>query len=218
MLNRRDLLQLTMLSCGLISIGAPGAWAQGLPPVPANQNAGAGLQTLLGPQALGPLQVPDANGIRLPAGFTSRVLARSGQAVSGTSFVWHGAPDGGATFAISSGVDAGGWVYVSNAELYNGRGSVSAMRFDAAGQVAAAYSICSGFTTKGDNRVWSFNIGTSRLSVVYDDSTSANPILTGVDNITVSSRGHLYVSEDGGDMQICVIGITYEVSGPFRTL
>ena len=62
------------------------------------------------------------------------------------------------------------------------------------------------FSTKGDNRVWSFNIGISRLSVVYDDNTSTNPILTGVDNITVSSRGHLYVCEDGGDMQMCVIG------------
>lgn len=66
------------------------------------------------------------------------------------------------------------------------------------------------FTTKGDNRVWALttdvNPNPNRLSVVYDDSTSTNPILTGIDNITVSSRGHLYVSEDGGDMQICVIG------------
>lgn len=49
LLNRRHLLQQTMLSCGLITIGSPAAWAKGLPPVPANQNADTGLQTLMGP-------------------------------------------------------------------------------------------------------------------------------------------------------------------------
>ena len=44
----------------------------------------------------GSLGAADANGIALPAGFTSRVVARSGQAVANSSYVWHGAPDGGA--------------------------------------------------------------------------------------------------------------------------
>jgi uncharacterized protein len=35
---------------------------------------------------IGPLLAPDANGIRLPSGFTSRVVARSGQAVAGYSW------------------------------------------------------------------------------------------------------------------------------------
>jgi len=68
------------------------------------------------------------------------------------------------------------------------------------------------FTTKGDNRVWALQTAINRLSVVYDDNTNANPILTGVDNITVSSTGALYVAEDGGDMQVCVIGSTGEVA------
>lgn len=68
------------------------------------------------------------------------------------------------------------------------------------------------FTTKGDNRVWALQTAINRLSVVYDDNTNANPILTGVDNITVSSTGTLYVAEDGGDMQVCVIGSTGEVA------
>jgi len=61
------------------------------------------------------------------------------------------------------------------------------------------------FTTKGDNRVWAFDINSQVLSVLYDDSTYINPVLTGVDNITVSSDGSLYVAEDGGDMQVVVI-------------
>ena len=61
------------------------------------------------------------------------------------------------------------------------------------------------FTTKGDNRVWVFDITSQHLSVLYDDSAYINPVLTGVDNITVSSDGSLYVAEDGGNMQVVVI-------------
>ncbi len=50
---------------------------------------------------LGPLGEPDENGLRLPAGFTSRSVARSGQPpLPGAGYTWHPAPDGGATFAI----------------------------------------------------------------------------------------------------------------------
>jgi secreted PhoX family phosphatase len=68
------------------------------------------------------------------------------------------------------------------------------------------------FTTKGDNRVWALETGANRLSVIYDDGTAGNPILTGVDNVTVSSTGSVYVAEDGGDMQVCVIGAAGEVA------
>jgi hypothetical protein len=61
------------------------------------------------------------------------------------------------------------------------------------------------FTTKGDNRVWCLDTHFNRLSLVYDAATSDNPILTGVDNLTVSSGGDILVAEDGGDMQIVVI-------------
>lgn len=61
------------------------------------------------------------------------------------------------------------------------------------------------FTTKGDNRVWAFDINSQVLSIVYDDSAYLNPVLTGVDNITVASDGSLYVAEDGGNMQVVVI-------------
>ncbi|MFF5185030.1 alkaline phosphatase PhoX [Streptomyces sp. NPDC000345] len=85
----------------------------------------------------GALGSPDANGIRLPAGFTSRVIARSGQRVSGTSYTWHNAPDGGACYA-----DGTGWIYVSNSEI-NPSGGASAVKFSSTGAVTGAYRILS---------------------------------------------------------------------------
>src|SRR5262245_9212471 len=84
----------------------------------------------------GPLGLPDINGVRLPAGFTSRLIATTGQLVPGTSYTWHLAPDGGATFATG-----GGWIYVSNSEANGNTGGVSAIWFDASGQIVDAYRI-----------------------------------------------------------------------------
>ncbi|MEU6262332.1 alkaline phosphatase PhoX [Saccharopolyspora shandongensis] len=289
-----------------------------------------------GPNPYGPLQAADANGIQLPANFTSRVIARSTQKVAGTGHTWHGAPDGGACFA-----DGTGWIYVSNAELGSGAGGVSAVRFDGNANITAAYPIlagtrqnCSGgatpwntwlsceetdlgyvfetdpwgakpavrrdamgrfkheaaaadpdrrvvyltedepdgnfyrfvpttwgdlsagtlqvlvdnrgalswvdvpdpdgsptrtrrqvagakvfnggegayyrngtcfFTTKGDNRVWAYDAVNNALAIAYDDNLTGNPPLTGVDNITGAPAGDLYVAEDGGNMEICII-------------
>jgi hypothetical protein len=86
---------------------------------------------------------PDANGVRLPRGFRSRILARSRQqVVSASPYHWHGAPDGGATFAMPDG----GWVYVSNSELDRRNGGVGALRFSAAGDIVDAYPILTGTT------------------------------------------------------------------------
>jgi secreted PhoX family phosphatase len=89
---------------------------------------------------LGPLQAPDANGVRLPAGFSCRVVARSGQRPSSSSaYLWHTYPDGGATFACHDG----GWVYVSNSEVPL-VGGVGAIRFDASGRVVGARRLLGG--------------------------------------------------------------------------
>jgi secreted PhoX family phosphatase len=296
----------------------------------------------------GALGAPDANGIRLPAGFTSRVIARSGQKVAGTSYTWHNAPDGGACYA-----DGSGWIYVSNSEI-NPSGGASAVKFSATGTITSAYRVLSGtrqncaggrtpwntwlsceevdrgyvyetdpwgvkaavrrdamgrfkheaaaadpvrevvyltedvsdgcfyrfrpttwgdlssgtlevlvagsatsgpvtwakvpdpsgatatrnqvsgakrfnggegcyyadgtcwFTTKGDNRVWQYDAAAQSIELAYDDSlvTSGTAPLTGVDNVTGSSSGDLFVAEDGGNMEICVITPS-DVIAPF---
>ncbi len=78
---------------------------------------------------------PDHNGIRLPQGFKSRIVARSGQTLF--NYQWHAAPDGGVTFATPDG----GWIYVSNSERDKKQGGVGALRFDRQGRIIDAYSI-----------------------------------------------------------------------------
>ena len=294
---------------------------------------------------IGTLRAPDKNGVKLPKGFSSRIVARSSQPAAGASdYIWHGAPDGGAIFET----DTGGWIYVSNAELSEGRGGVGALVFDKKGEVIDAYSILSGttrncaggatpwgtwlsceettggwvwecdpkgikpavrrpalgafnheavavnpetniiyltedrgdglfyrfipdtisndgrpdlssgtlqaaivdpatkavtwadvadplareiptrrqvanatpfkggegivyydntvsFVTKGDNRIWAYQIDHEIMSVIYDHATSETPILSGVDNVTISQDGELIISEDGGDLQIIAV-------------
>lgn len=92
-----------------------------------------------GPGPWGPLGPPDANGIQLPEGFRSRVLALGMEPVPGTDHVWHVFPDGGATFPA----EGNGWIYVSNSEFFL-QGGVGALRFAGDGSVVDAYSICEG--------------------------------------------------------------------------
>jgi secreted PhoX family phosphatase len=61
------------------------------------------------------------------------------------------------------------------------------------------------FATKGDDRVWEYDPVASTMRVLYDAATASNPALTGVDNLTVSPAGDIYVAEDGGDMQVVML-------------
>lgn len=87
--------------------------------------------------ALGP---PDALGVRVPVGFSTTLIGRTGDVVSGTGYRWHGAPDGGACLPT---VD-GGHVYVSNSEVDAGGGGVGAVWSDLDGNIVDAGSVLSG--------------------------------------------------------------------------
>ena len=127
-MDRRTLLRSTVVGVGGLALPFT-AWSAAYA-APAQNAAGP----------YGPLQAANANGIQLPAGFTSQVIARSGQAVPGTSYRWHSAPDGGAVIPNGSG-----WIYVSNSEVSaSAGGGVSMIRFNADGSVAAASRILSG--------------------------------------------------------------------------
>ena len=124
--TRRDFLASGLVALGAVAAG-PSFWRSAL----------ASPTVTDGPY--GPLLAADANNAMLPKGFTSRVIARGGTRVPGSSYVWHEAPDGGATFEVPGG----GWIYVSNAELGDG-GGVGAIRFDERGETVDAYRIASG--------------------------------------------------------------------------
>lgn len=129
-MRRREFLQLAAASGGAVTMGS-GFWWRVLAAEPAVVGAGP----------YGPLAPPDANGIRLPEGFTSKIVAESLQPVAGAPLVgpWHVSPDGAATFAT----DDGGWIYVCNSEA-PGIGGVNALRFDAGGSVVGGYPILRG--------------------------------------------------------------------------
>ncbi|ROO84095.1 uncharacterized protein DUF839 [Actinocorallia herbida] len=123
-IGRRGFLRGAVVGGGAVAVSG-GLWQAAAGAVPAQPGAGP----YGGPAGA------DANGVRLPAGFTSRVVARSMQAVGGTGYVWHAAPDGGACFP-----DGEGWIYVSNSEVPV-VGGASAVRFAADGSITGAYRI-----------------------------------------------------------------------------
>jgi len=96
---------------------------------------------------------PDKNGIRLPYGFKSRVVAIQDSAPCKTSnYQWHKAPDGGAVYEDFSRDNKNGWIYVSNEESKTG--GVGVLKFDSQGAIIDAYRIldntiynCAGGTT-----------------------------------------------------------------------
>lgn len=164
-----------------------------------------------GASPYGPLGSPDANGIRLPEGFTARVVARGGEMVEGASHVWHAAPDGGATFETPDG----GWIYVSNAELATNAGGAGALRFDADGTVVDAYPIlvgtnrnCAGGPTPWgtwlsceevtNGLVWECDPTGSQIAVVRPELGMFSHEAAAVDPVT----NQIYLSEDEPDSRL----------------
>lgn len=86
------------------------------------------------------LQKKDKNDLMLPNGFTSRIIATTGEISSHNSnYKWHKNPDGGAVFSTKKN----GWIYVSNSEVGNKKGGVGAIEFDKNANIINSYSICS---------------------------------------------------------------------------
>ena len=84
--RRRTFLKRTLTASVAMGLG-PGVW-----------KGAFAATTVVGDSPYGPLGKPDANGVRLPARFSARLVATTGRPVQGTGYVWHGWPDGGATY------------------------------------------------------------------------------------------------------------------------
>jgi secreted PhoX family phosphatase len=101
--------------------------------------------------------------------------------------IWHKVPDASAT-------DAPTRAQVSKAKVFKGG---EGTWYDA----GIVY-----FTTKGDNRVWTYDTRRSRMGLLYDAGKLKDPPLTGVDNVMVSrASGDVFIAEDGGDMEVVLI-------------
>jgi hypothetical protein len=131
--SRRTFVSSGLAAAGLLTFG-PAFW-RGAMAAPAK----------IGPGPYGELLPANEHGLMLPPGFSSREVARGGRAVENTSYAWHPATDGMASFATEDG----GWVLVSNSEtssrtvggVREWTGGVSAIRFAPDASVVSAQRI-----------------------------------------------------------------------------
>jgi uncharacterized protein len=129
MLSRRDFIRTGAIAAGTISFN------------PAFLRGAFARQAAPGPSPYGELGPADANGIRLPQGFTSRLIGQGNLPVTGTAFPMPVFPDGAATYAQADG----GWILAVNSEHpLPGQGGAFAIRFDKDAQVLDAYRILDG--------------------------------------------------------------------------
>ncbi len=159
--------------------------------------------------SIGPLQAADENGVQLPAGFSSRVIAVFNEPPipENPDFLWHSDPDGGAVFRT----DDGGWIYVSNSEVRDTttggaaglpgtsrehvealgllRGGVSALRFDASGNLIDAYPVQRNTTTNCSGGVTPWGTWINGEEILDGYMFECSPLRDGGDPIRLDRFG-----------------------------
>jgi uncharacterized protein len=201
MLRRREFIRASAVGTGALAFGSR-FWQDAL-----------GVPAQAGPGPYGPLQDADANGIRLPKGFKSRIVAQGGQPVPGTTYTWPVFPDGQATYRTEDG----GFILVTNTENPpdlgvddpTANGGASAIRFRADGAIADAYRILEGTRVNcaGGPTPWGTWLSCeehTRGQVWECDPTGKNPAVArpalGLfehEAVAVDGDGkHVYLSED----------------------
>ena len=193
-LSRRDLLRSSAIAAGALTMGP--AFIRDALAAPARAGA----------SPYGPLLAADVNGVQLPPGFSSRIIARGLATVPGTNYAMGMFPDGQATFRTRDG----GWVLTTNHEtLAAVGGGVSAIRFAPDGTVRSASRIlagtnvnCAGGPTpwgtwlsceeEDDGLVWETDPAgvleaqmRPALGAFAHEAVAVDPV-----------HGHLYLSED----------------------
>ncbi|MBK8407766.1 MAG: DUF839 domain-containing protein [Sandaracinaceae bacterium] len=151
----------------------------------------------------GALGAPNEFGMRLPEGFTGRIIATSDlPVIEGQEYVWHDFPDGGATYPTANQ----GYIYVSNSEIpiVRGRSGVGAIRFNRNGDIVDAYPILTGSTwnCSGGATPWgTWLSGEEREGgLVWEcDPTGATP---GVERPALGLFIHEAVAVDPGRMRL----------------
>lgn len=206
-LSRRELVGTGVSAAGMLALG-PEFWEALARPARRGRSP------------YGPLGPPDGNGLRLPAGFESRVVATGLQPIAGTGYTWHIFSDGAATYRTGDG----GWILVSNSEVPTpvdlpfdppigdpGEGGASAIRFAADGSIVDAYRIlegtssnCAGGLTPwgtwlsceetDTGRVWECDPTGARDAVAHPAMGVFSHEAVCIDRRT----GYAYLSEDDG--------------------
>jgi uncharacterized protein len=196
-LSRRSFLRNGLVGAGALSFGTT-FWRNAL---------AAGPTTRVGVGPYGALQAPDANGMMLPPGFTSRVIARANLPVGATGYVFPIFPDGSATYEAPDG----GWILAVNSEV-PAVGGASGIRFDKDGAVTSAYRILDKTSTNcaGGPTPWGTWLSCEEVDagLVWEcDPTGAKPAMArpalGAFKHEAAcvdpAREQLYLSEDQGD-------------------
>jgi uncharacterized protein len=204
-LNRRSFLRAGLSTAGAMALG-PAFFERAFAAGPVQ----------VGPGPYGPLQPFDSNGIALPAGFTSREIARGASPVAGSTppYVWHPATDGQATFpTLTDGKPDGGWILVANSEMpVPATGGVSGVEFDSDGTVERAYRVLAGTTSNcaGGPTPWGTWLSCEEYDQGFVHECDPTTLNVGVARPAMGAFAHeavcvdpvarrLYLTEDEGD-------------------